>query len=135
MCVEGGGVGGGAVAFMFGKSIGGVMGIVVTQQGVARGFSEDRGGRYGGLCEVSLDDGGRIAEQASGAIIAIDEGMAGRRAELFDGAAHGEVGGLSDVEGVDVLRTNVNHRPSDCALLNEGGEAVSFALCQLLGVG
>ena len=59
---------------------------------------------------------GKIAERK-----AVDEAVVGRIAEALDRAAHGEVGGLEDVDSVDFLVVGSRDRPDDVRV---GGEVV-----------
>ena len=69
---------------------------------VASDLGDDASGGDRERDRVALDDAivrvGELAERES-----VDEAVVGRFAEALDRAAHGEVGGLEDVDSVDFL--------------------------------
>ena len=87
---------------------------------VAGYLGDDAGGGNRERDRIALYDAvvrvGKIAERK-----AVDEAVVGRIAEAFDRAAHGEVGGLQDVDSVDFLVVGSRDRPDDVRV---GGEVV-----------
>ena len=69
---------------------------------VAGDLGDDAGGGDRERNRIALHDAivrvEKLAERQ-----AVDEAVVGRFAEVFDCAAHGEVGGLEDVDSVDFL--------------------------------
>jgi len=132
--LEGGLVGGGAVAFVLGEIVFGPLFVMLAHEAVAGDLGEDAGGGDGETFAVALDDGGlRRGERGHGA--AVHQRVRGRRGKLSEDGVHRAMGGLEDVDvvddpGVDDADAEMNFR----LRMNGGEEFLADFLGELLGV-
>ena len=83
---------------------------------------------------VAFDEGGVGDGQALDGE-SVHEGVVGQRGEAFEGAAHGQVGGAEDIDGVDLLGRSLADGPADARLVGQRLiERVAFGGGELFGV-
>jgi hypothetical protein len=105
MLLEGGLVGGGAVAFVLGETVFGPLFVVPAHEAVTGDLGEDAGGGNAVALGVALDDGGLgRGERWHGQTI--HQRMRGGRGELGERGVHRAMGRLEDVDFVNDQRVN-----------------------------
>ena len=102
---------------------------------VAGGFGQDGGGGNGGDFGVAFDDGFGGGGQAVGDAVAVDEDVLRRHGQGFDGAAHGQHGGVQDVEAGDFVHAGFGHAPRHGLRFDLRGQRVAFFLAEFFRVG
>ena len=132
--VEGLEVGFSAVGFVFGEVVAGVAGFEVEAEVVTGDFGHDGGAGDEEAACVAFDDGGVGGWEAFYGE-AIDEGVVGQARECFEGTAHGEVGGIEDIELVNLLdRGDANAYGHLGVVCEDSPKRLSTLLGELLGV-
>ncbi|MNX75691.1 hypothetical protein D3C86_1071760 [compost metagenome] len=95
-------VDGGVIALVAGEAVAGVLFVQFDHQPVARRLGQDRGRRDGQGQAVALDHGGHGAGQFE-AVVAVHQSHRRLKAQPLDRAAHGQAGGVQDVQFLDFL--------------------------------
>ena len=153
VALEGGAVVAGAVAGVLVPAVMGVSGGEAEHGAVADDLGDDAGGGDGEGGGVPADTAAGRAVEGGGAV-AVDEGEVGRGGEAGDGAAHGEHGGVEDVEAENLgdgggadgdLRAGAAEegcvggvprgRAQGLAVVDEGAEAAGHAIAEDDGTG
>ena len=114
-------MGGGAVAFVFGKIVFWPLFVELAHEAVAGDLGEDAGGGDGVAFAIAPDDGG-LGHGKRGHAAAIDERVRGGRGELGEGGVHRAVGGLEDVDLVDDRGVDNADAEMDFRFRVNGGE-------------
>ena len=131
---EGGEVGVGAVAFVFGEAVAGELRVEFQAETVTRDLGEDGGAGDEEAAGVAFDEGGMGDGQAFDGE-SVHEGVVGQRGKALKGAAHGQVGGAEDVDGVDFLGRGLTDGPADAGFVGQRLiERVTFGRGELFGV-
>ncbi len=94
------------------------LGVELPHDPIPRDLGDDAGGGDGKRAAVALDQ--RVVRQRKiPDRQAVDKAVVGRGFQGSDGAAHGEMGGAQDVQGVDFRRLGEGDSPLD---IRAGGE-------------
>lgn len=128
-------MGGGAIAFVSGKAIAGMAFAQGLHARIAMGFGQNGGCRDSWFGQISLDDGARFAGQIPGERIAIYQDQLRFLSQTFNCPAHGEKGGLPNIDLVDLFNAGLSDTPAQCAVTDQRGEAVAGFFGEFLGVG
>lgn len=118
---EGGEVGGGAVAFVFGEGVLGPVGIVFAHEAVAGDLGEDAGGGDAETFGVAFDDC-RLGSGERGDAKAIHERVRGGRGKLGEGGVHRAVSRLEDIDFINNRCVNDANAEMDFGFRVNGGE-------------
>ena len=89
---QGGEVGGGAVAFVFGEAVAGELRVEFQAETVTCDLGEDGGAGDEKAAGVAFDEGG-VGDGQAFDREAVHEGVVGQRGEAIEGTAHGQVRG------------------------------------------
>lgn len=100
--------------------------VLLFHEVVAVGFGEYRGGCYGLVFAVALDDAGEWYSLFVVEAVAIDEEMLRFDRELSDSEIHGMEGSAKDVKAVDVKVVDGGNCPCGCIVFDLRAEQVSL---------
>lgn len=126
------------VARVFRPAIAGELPVQIGHDPVARDLGDDAGGGNGQHLAIALDDRLCRAGQIGGQAVAVDQQMVWGMWQGGDGAAHGKVCGVEDVQRVDLGRAGMADadlcRSHDRVMQPRAGlRAQAFGIAQTLG--
>ena len=131
---QGGEVGGGAVAFVFGEAVAGELRVEFQAETVTRDLGEDGGAGDEKAAGVAFDEGGVGDRQAFDGE-SVHECVVGQRGESFERTAHGQMGGAKDVDGIDFLGRGLADGPADAGFVGQRLiERIALGGGKLLGI-
>lgn len=124
----------GAVAFVAGEAVDGILLVERLHEAVSGDLGDDAGGGNGETTGIASDDV-PVGAGESGYGESVDQGQFGEWIEGLEGLGHGAMGGSEDVKPVDLIGLEDGHADAEVGEVLQGVvESFAFFRTQLFGI-